>query len=141
MNFKYFILALYLTFVGLIVMMVFKSCGQNIELETQDYYNEELKYQQKIDALKLGAVYKDSVKLLANDSFVFLQMPQSIKADSMILVFMKPDDSKADVSIKLTSTQGVKLDPTLFATGIYNLSINLYDHSVYTLIEKQIQIQ
>jgi hypothetical protein len=78
---------------------------------------------------------------LANDSFVFLQMPQSIKADSMILVFMKPDDSKADVSIKLTSTQGVKLDPTLFATGIYNLSINLYDHSVYTLIEKQIQIQ
>jgi hypothetical protein len=141
MNFKYFILALYLTFVGLIVMMVFKSCGQNIELETQDYYNEELKYQQKIDALKLGAVYKDSVKLLANDSFVFLQMPQSIKADSMILVFMKPDDSKADVSIKLTSTQGVKLDPTLFATGIYNLSINLYDHAVYTLIEKQIQIQ
>jgi hypothetical protein len=141
MNFKYFILALYLTFVGLIVMMVFKSCGQNIELETQDYYNEELKYQQKIDALKLGSVYKDSVKLLANDSFVFLQMPQSIKADSMILVFMKPDDSKADVSIKLTSTQGVKLDPTLFATGIYNLSINLYDHSVYTLIEKQIQIQ
>lgn len=141
MNFKYFILALYLTFVGLIVMMVFKSCGQNIELETQDYYNEELKYQQKIDALKLGAVYKDSVKLLANDSFVFLQMPQSIKADSMILVFMKPDDSKADVSIKLTSTQGVKLDPTLFATGIYNLSINLYDHSVYTLIEKQIQVQ
>lgn len=141
MNFKYFILALYLSFVGLIVMMVFKSCGQNIELETQDYYNEELKYQQKIDALKLGSVYKDSVKLLANDSFVFLQMPQSIKADSMILVFMKPDDSKADVSIKLTSTQGVKLDPTLFATGIYNLSINLYDHSVYTLIEKQIQIQ
>ncbi|MEN9345236.1 MAG: FixH [Bacteroidota bacterium] len=141
MNFKYFILALYLTFVGLIVMMVFKSCGQNIELETQDYYNEELKYQQKIDALKLGSVYKDSVKLLANDSFVFLQMPQSIKADSMILVFMKPDDSKADVSIKLTSTQGVKLDPTLFATGIYNLSINLYDHAVYTLIEKQIQIQ
>ncbi len=141
MNFKYFILALYLTFVGLIVMMVFKSFGQNIELETKDYYNEELKYQQKIDALKLGAVYKDSVKLLANDSFVFLHMPQSIKADSMILVFMKPDDSKADVSIKLTSTQGVKLDPTLFATGIYNLSINLYDHSVYTLIEKQIQIQ
>ena len=141
MNFKYFILALYLTFVGLIVMMVFKSCGQTIELESKDYYNEELKYQQKIDALKLGAVYKDSVKLLANDSFVFLQMPQSIKADSMILVFMKPDDSKADVSIKLTSTQGVKLDPTLFATGLYNLSINLYDHSVYTLIEKQIQIQ
>ena len=141
MNFKYFILALYLTFVGLIVMMVFKSCGQNIELETKDYYNEELKYQQKIDALKLGAVYKDSVKLLANDSFVFLQMPQSIKADSMVLVFMKPDDSKADVTIKLTRTQGVKLDPTLFASGIYNLSINLYDQSVYTLIEKQIQIQ
>ena len=141
MNFKYFILALYLSFVGLIVMMVFKSCGQNIELETKDYYNEELKYQQKIDALKLGAIYKDSVKLLANDSFVFLQMPTTIKADSMILVFMKPDDSKADLSIKLTSTQGVKLDPTLFATGIYNLSINLYDHSVYTLIEKQIQIQ
>jgi hypothetical protein len=141
MNFKYFILVLYLTFVGLIVMMVFKSCGQTIELETKDYYNEELKYQLKIDAMKLGASFKDSVQLLANDSFVFLQMPKSIKADSMVLNFMKPDDSKADLSIKFTTTQGVKLDHSLFKSGIYKLSINLYDHSVYTLIEKQIQIQ
>ena len=74
MNFKYFIAVLYLTFVALIVMMVFKSCGQNIELETKDYYNEELKYQSKIDALKLGEVYKDSIQILASKDFVVLQI-------------------------------------------------------------------
>ena len=132
---------LYLTFVALIVMMVFKSCGQNIELETKDYYNEELKYQSKIDALKLGEVYKDSIQILASKDFVVLQIPSKLQADSLVLDFVKPDDAKSDRHFVLKSLDQLSFKKSEFKSGVYKLSVNMYHQGVYRLVEKQIMIQ
>lgn len=122
-------------------MMVFKSCGQNIELETKDYYNEELKYQSKIDALKLGEVYKDSIQIFATNDLVVLQLPNQLQADSLVLDFVKPDDAKSDRHFVLKSFHQLSFKKSEFKSGVYKLSVNMYHQGVYSLAEKQIMIQ
>ena len=49
MNWGYKILAFYLSFVALIVFMVFSAFQYNVNLVTKDYYERELQYQDVID--------------------------------------------------------------------------------------------
>ncbi len=51
MNFGSKITVLYLSFVGLILTLVFMCFGQKVELVSKDYYAQELKFQDKIDAI------------------------------------------------------------------------------------------
>jgi hypothetical protein len=52
MNWGYKIAITFILFGALIIFMVVKSFQQNIDLVTDDYYQEELKYQQQIDKLE-----------------------------------------------------------------------------------------
>ncbi|MBK6834853.1 MAG: FixH family protein [Bacteroidetes bacterium] len=56
------ITALYLACVALIVTLVFVSANQDIELESKDYYAQELKYQ-KNDALNNSNDLNSTVSL------------------------------------------------------------------------------
>lgn len=141
MNFKYFIIGIYLVFVGLIVMMVLKSCNQKVELETKNYYNEELKYQEQIDAKLAGNPYADSFLVSEKDAKIYISQPASVKADSIVLKFNKPDDQASDTVIRFKDAVIVPLDKQLFKTkGIYNLSIRVYQAGKPMLIEKKIKL-
>lgn len=141
MNFKYFIFGIYLVFVGLIVMMVLRSCNQKVELETKNYYNEELRYQEQIDAKLAGNPYKDSFAVTEKDGSIYIANPVSVKADSIVLKFNKPDDMASDTSI---TVKGSDISPILKSafktTGMYNLSIRLYNAGKPMLIEKKIKL-
>ena len=60
----------YIGSVGLILTLVFMSYGQKVELVSADYYAQELKFQDKIDAtnnaktLSVGIHYTISDKVL-----------------------------------------------------------------------------
>jgi len=141
MNFKYFIVGIYLTFVALIVMMVFKSCNQKVELQTQNYYNEELKFQEQIDAKIAGNAYKDSFVVSESNNQIVINQPTTLKADSILLNFMKADDAASDKDIKIIGSEIQPLDKTSFKTkGVYELSIRLYKSGQPILIEKKIKL-
>ena len=141
MNFKYFIIGIYLLFVGLIVMMVLKSCNQKVELETKNYYNEELKFQEQIDAKLAGNAYADSFAVSEKDAKIYISQPVSVKADSIVLHFNKPDDQASDTVFVFKDAIISPIDKMLFKTkGIYNLSIRLYQSGKPMLIEKKIKL-
>ncbi len=141
MNFKYFIFGIYLVFVGLIVMMVFRSCGQKVELETKNYYNEELKYQEQIDAKLAGNPYTDSFSITESDGNIFISQPLSVKADSIVLKFNKPNDMASDTAIVVKGSVIAPILKSVFkTTGMYNLSIRLYSAGKPMLIEKKIKL-
>ena len=140
MNFKYFVIGIYLAFVLLIMVMVFKSCGQNIDLETKNYYAEELKYQSRIDAKALGNAYADSFTVVEEGSFIHIRQPLFTDCDSVVVLFKKPDNAAAD---RLFRFEGNTIEPfarTAFVKGFYGLSIRLFTRRGEMLIEKKIKI-
>jgi hypothetical protein len=140
MNFKYFIIALYSLFVILIVVMVFKSCGQNIGLESKDYYNEELKYQSTIDAKLLGNPYIDSFIVGEQDNKIVILSPASLQSDSIKVHFKREDDSSKDRRFVYLGNVISKIDKTEFSAGFYQVYIRCFAGKKEFLIEKRIKI-
>lgn len=71
------ITALYLAFVALIVTLVFVSANQDIELESKDYYAQELKYQQRINALNNSNDLNSTVSHVVNANDVLVSFQRS----------------------------------------------------------------
>lgn len=139
MNYKYFILAVYLGFVALVMTMVFKSCGQTIELESADYYNEELKYQSTIDAKNLGNPFRDSFRIELAGEKVRLKTPSIPETDSVRLEFRKPDNSAADRTYSFAGAHVSELPVSDFREGVYRLNIRVYTAKGEHLVEKNVK--
>lgn len=139
MNFKYLVITIYLTFVALIVMMVMKSCNQKVELETKNYYNEELKFQEQIDAKLAGNAYVDSFNVYEKDAQIMITSPGHYTSDSVVLQFKKPDDASFDRHFSF-SNQPVAIKKSEFKSGYYDLDIMVYQSGKPMLIEKKVKL-
>ncbi len=141
MNFKYFIIALYLLFVTLMVVMVFKSCGQNIGLESKDYYNEELKFQSTIDAKLKGNSWIDSFLVGEKNSNILVVKPKTLTYDSIKLVFKRPNNKDQDKIMVFNSNNELTIPKKEFEKGVYQLSIWTYQNNNNILVEKKVIIE
>lgn len=76
MNWGNKILIVYIVFVTGIVFMVFKSSSQKADLVTSDYYEKELKYQDKIDEMKRVQALSDSVQFEVKNNELIIAFPK-----------------------------------------------------------------
>lgn len=76
MNWGYKILVVYIVFISGIVFMVIKSSSQKADLVTTDYYEKELKYQDKIDDMNRVQALSDSVQFSVKDNELIIAFPK-----------------------------------------------------------------
>lgn len=67
---------LYIGFVVLILTLVVNSMRQSFDLVTPDYYEQEIRYQQTIDAGRNQAALSSPVAISKNEKAVVLLFPQ-----------------------------------------------------------------
>ena len=121
------ITVLYLAFVALIVTLVVLCFGQKVELETKDYYAQEIKFQDKIDAI-------NNEKNLASTITHQLQGTQIIlNADSSLLSaglegtinFYRPSDSSKDMNLKMIFTNNQQIiNTSTLIHGVYKMQLS-----------------
>jgi hypothetical protein len=116
MNWGKKIAILYLSFVALIVTLVLISMNQEIELESKDYYAQELKYQEKIDALKNTNTLNSELSYERIENSLVINFPEEQKekiTDGEILFFCASDsekDKKISLSINENNSQSISLN-------------------------------
>jgi hypothetical protein len=93
MNFGLKITVLYLSFVGLILTLVFMCFGQKVELVSKDYYAQELKFQDKIDAIN-NSLNAKKIVLTIDSSLLSNDFEGTIN-------FFRPSDSSKDIKLKM----------------------------------------
>ncbi len=127
MNWGYKILVVYLVFVIGIVIMVFKSSSQKIDLVTADYYAKELKHQDKIDAVKRTEALATKLKYTIAKNQLAITLPsafESKEAKGTVLLYCPSDDNKdvkKDFAIG-NGTTNVELPKSI--KGIYELQVS-----------------
>ena len=77
MNWGNRLLIVFACFAVLIGTMVYKCMHQDFELVSKDYYNEELRYQDKIDGMQ-NAGFISKLTLSQTDSTVSIGMPKEL---------------------------------------------------------------
>ncbi len=92
-----------IVFMALLVSIVYVFMNQDVDLVTRDYYNKELKYQDRINKINNTTEMGKEVGILFSDNIVSLTFPDSVfsKKASGTIYFYRPSGSKKDFSVPL----------------------------------------
>lgn len=114
-------------FVSGILYMVFKAGSHNMDLVTTNYYEEELKYQQTIDAVERTNSLSARVTSAVSQDEINIQFPAEMKASSLtadVWLYCIADKSK-DLKKRFSITDGKIAMPFLPANkGVHEIKIN-----------------
>lgn len=128
MNFGGKIVVLYLSFVGLILTLVFMSYGQKVELVSTDYYAQEINFQQKINATNNEkSLSGASVSHVINGNSVILKIDSALLSNDFkgTVTFFRPSDSSKDIQLKMNFVNNEQIIETKeLIHGAYKLQLS-----------------
>jgi len=103
LNWGFGILIFILLFIAFILTLVYKCSQQKVELVSEKYYELELAYQQKINAMNNASLLPEKLNIQYNkeNDAVEISYPKNVDRDkpSGVINFFKPEDAKLDFSI------------------------------------------
>lgn len=109
MSWGYKILITYLLFMAGIITLVVKSSVQNQDLVVPDYYEQELQYQDKIDAIERTHGLASPVHCKLRGDSLDVRFPEAMKGSAIeadILLYC-PTDKKKDLRQHLSTSDAV----------------------------------
>lgn len=127
MNFGGKIVILYLSFVALILTLVFNCYSMDVDLVSTDYYAQELNFQQKINATNNEKDLKSSITHVINGKSIILSIDSALLSNDFngTVTFFRPSDSKKDVSFKMNFTNNEQvIDAKDLIHGAYKLQLS-----------------
>ena len=91
----------YGTFVSVLLYFVIKSTGQDNSLVSEDYYAEDLKYQERYEKLRNATLLARDLEIRSDAglSRVAFHFPEELGAASGEIHFFCPSDSKSDFRV------------------------------------------
>jgi len=136
------VFVLYGLFVLLILGLVFKSFQTKVDLVTEDYYQQELKYQDKIDQKRNVAGLEVGLKHEVSGSNIFFTFPPGHEsAEGTVLVYRpsnKAYDKTFDVELDENGKMVVVMEKS--PVGLYRLKINWSNKGVDYYVEEDIYL-
>jgi hypothetical protein len=106
MNWGYKIMLVYIVFVAGILLMVFRSSGERTDLVTNDYYAQELKFQERIDQQERTRSLSEPVRYELNGNTLLVHFPPDFKGKAIsgnISIYC-PADQKQDIQQAFNTT-------------------------------------
>lgn len=135
---------LYTGFVMLISSMVIISSLNKSELVATDYYEQELNYQHRIDAMKNEKTLKVTIDYQLIDTGIILRFPGTEIAKDFKgnIILFRPSDASKDLNLKLNFNQnGEQVIPrSSLQKGIYKMCLSWKNNSVTYYKERIITI-
>lgn len=95
-------------FAGLMAFMVYMSVQQDFELVSENYYEEELRYQEIIDKKKNALQLEGRAGLSIEEDGIYLQLPSDLQ------------DKQKEVNIYMYHEQGARFDFETEVAGMEN---------------------
>jgi hypothetical protein len=124
-NWGHKIIFVFLAFVGMMVILVYKSMKTDFDLVSKEYYKDELAYQDVIDATSNAYKLTTGLKVDVTESQVVISLPEEMKGQSIkgAIHFYCP--TQADNDRKIT------LEPD--ADGLAAFNKSGFVHAPYTV--------
>ena len=122
MNWGHGLTLSFIGFAGFIIFMAVKSFDQNIDLVTEDYYRDELNYQQRIDQIRETKAQGMEAKVVLTKGLLELTFPIAPEKGEAHLY--RPSDSGFDKHYQLSQVESMAFDRTELLKGYYVLKIS-----------------
>ncbi|RYF89673.1 MAG: hypothetical protein EOO03_05445 [Chitinophagaceae bacterium] len=144
MSWGYKIVLVFVVFVSGILFMVYRSFNHNIDLVTTNYYEEELQYQDVIDAMERANGLSSKLKCVVNNDTLRVALPAEMKQQpvkaTIWLYFIA--DKKRDIRQEMTTNDGsLQLPLTSLNKGMHDVKIDWQAGGKHYYFEQKLFIQ
>jgi len=143
-NWGYRITLLYIGFVGLISYLMYRSMHEKVDLVTDQYYAEELKYQDRIESKKRNNALPSPVTVSISDHAVIVHFPEVFKEKKLYgsIMLFRPSDSDLDRSypIEPDATFNQTILTSELKKGLYHLQIEYQLNGESYYLEKKLVV-
>ena len=142
MNWGYKILMVYAFFVAGILFLVFKSSSQKMDLVTTDYYEKELKYQQKIDETNRVNALSAQVSCEIKNGDLIIIFPKDFAGKNVTgeATLYCPSDEDKDATQKFNILDTALIVPIPSKKNAYELHLSWQANGLNYYYEKKIFI-
>lgn len=131
-------------FVAGMLFMVFKSAKQDMDLVAPDYYEQELKYQEVIDAAQHANALEGRVICKVKEGFIEVSFPAEMVGKEMqgqVWLYCIAD-KKRDLKENMATKEGVFRIPIESKhAGLYEVKVNWMAEGVTYYHEEKLFIQ
>lgn len=128
MSWGYRIALLYIGFAVLIFTMIFLTYQQRVDLVASDYYEQELKYQDRIDAINRTELLKESVTWQVDPTQLKIHFPIDMDGKKITgtVVFFCPSNATQDrtETIAPTKSATAQVPMNRLKKGAYKVQIS-----------------
>lgn len=141
MNWGKRILFIYLAFVAGIVLLVFKSHGKEVSLVRKDYYEQELKYSERMRALQNYYALPSAIEMVQKGASIDIALPEGHwQVDSRSIFMYKPDNAKADKIFDIApDDKGIlHIDKSILEQGKYMIKIDWIQDQIPYAFEQSV---
>lgn len=127
LNWGYKIAIFYIAFMVFVALIVAFSFTQDVNLVTENYYEEEVKYQEHIDKVKRTEALPQQLLIQVENEFIALTFPElfkETKIDGKIQLY-RPSDNKFDqtISIDVNSSNQQLIAKSDLQSGLWKIKI------------------
>ncbi|MEM7551982.1 MAG: FixH family protein [Bacteroidota bacterium] len=132
----------FILFAGFIMFMVVKCFQQDFHLVTEEYYREEVNYQQRIEERNNLKRLDEELQITSGNGFVKIDFPTA-KAEGKI-AFYRPNNSVLDKNYEIKLAEGnsyQNIDKAELLQGRYRVKVSWTDGTDDFFGEKLIYIQ
>jgi hypothetical protein len=135
----------FVIFMGGTISTAVYLMNKNVNLVTEDYYDQEIKYQQQIDRMERTSQLGNKQIVSFDGSIVRINIPKSVLSERLTgeIYFYRPSDSKSDIKIPLiTDTSGVQVIPVeRLEKGLWKIKVSWLSKGKDYFSEDRILIQ
>jgi hypothetical protein len=135
----------FVIFMGGTISTAVYLMNKNVNLVTEDYYDQEIKYQQQIDRMERTSQLGNKQIVSFDGSIVRINIPKSVLSSRLTgeIYFYRPSDSKSDIKIPLiTDTSGVQVIPVeRLEKGLWKIKVSWLSKGKDYFSEDRILIQ
>ncbi len=143
LNWGFGVFALYTAFVLFMLFMVFKSSQQKVDLVTEDYYQQELAYQEIINFKSNAEQLVNGLTYTLNKNEIELFFPVDHDNISGKVQIYRPSNNGYDKNFEIKLDEENKMTLNLGSTplGLYKMKIHWTNDSLGYYIEKDIYLR
>lgn len=136
---------LYLSFVVLILSLVFITTRNKEELESKDYYRQELDYQNKINAIKSANELATPIQYEVSGKTISITIPAELQSKDFSgeVYLFRPSDSSKDLNLKfaLDANGKANISDSRLLTGVYKMKITVVSNSKKYIKEEVVNLK
>ncbi len=111
--------------IGLMTFLVYKTTTIEFEMAEQDYYAQELKFNDKIKATQNAKLLSSKIQIVQDHQFITIHVPEEciVSGATGNILLYRPSAQKNDLHLKFSPDNhgNIVIEKEKFIPGIYRL--------------------